>query len=87
MSAQDRLGAALAEADARAHSSVTAAEPGRALKTASRWWIGGGVGLIAIIALGTAAAILTESFCLRSLRNPRALPARRTKRCKPTTSG
>src|SRR5436305_11831710 len=74
MSAQDRLDAALAGADAGVRSSVTAAEPGRALRAASRWWIGGGVGLVAIIALGTATAILTAhrnavSLAQRALQN------------------
>jgi diguanylate cyclase (GGDEF)-like protein/PAS domain S-box-containing protein len=44
------------------------------LKTASRWWISGGIGLVAIIALGTAAAILTAhgsavSLAQRELQN------------------
>src|SRR3954453_15839057 len=74
MSAHDRLGAALAEADARVRPSMTAAEPGRTLKTAPRWWIGSGVGLVAIIALGTATAILTAhrnavSLAQRELQN------------------
>src|ERR1041385_2703994 len=73
MSVADRLGAA-STADARAHSSVIAPEPGRGLKTASRWWIFGGIGLIAIIALGTTAAILTAhgnavSLAQRELQN------------------
>jgi diguanylate cyclase (GGDEF)-like protein/PAS domain S-box-containing protein len=74
MSVQDRTGAASAGAEARARSSVTAPEPGRALRTASRWWISGGVGLVAIIALGTAAAIFTAhrnavSLAQRELQN------------------
>src|SRR3954469_1665837 len=72
MSAQDRLGAALAGGGVR--PSVTAAEPSRALRAASRWWISGGVGLVAIIALGTATAILTAhrnavSLAQRELQN------------------
>src|SRR3954469_21687307 len=72
MSAQDRLGAALAGGGVR--PSVTAAEPSRALRAASRWWIGSGVGLVAIIALGTATAILAAhrnavSLAQRELQN------------------
>src|SRR5947209_18770034 len=59
MSAGDRLGAGPTEADTHARPSVTAPEAGRAPRAASRWWICGGAGLIAIIALGTAGAILT----------------------------
>ena len=60
-------------AGANARSSI-APEPGRALRTASRWWISGGIGLIAIIALGTAAAILSAhesavSLAQRELQN------------------
>src|SRR5256885_3507597 len=74
MSAGDRLGAGSTEADAHARSSVTAAETGRALKIASRWWISGGISLVAIIALGTAGAILTAhrnavSLAQRELQN------------------
>jgi diguanylate cyclase (GGDEF)-like protein/PAS domain S-box-containing protein len=74
MSATARLGAGSSGANAYAHSSVIAPETGRALKTASRWWISGGIGLVAIIALGTAAAILTAhgnavSLAQRELQN------------------
>ena len=74
MSATARLGAGSSGANAHAHSSVIAPETGRALKTASRWWISGGIGLVAIIALGTAAAILTAhgsavSLAQRELQN------------------
>ena len=74
MSAGDRLGAGPTEADTHARPSVTAPEAGRALRTASRWWICGGAGLIAIIALGTAGAILTAhrnavSLAQRELQN------------------
>src|SRR5437588_6618297 len=74
MGAQDRLRAALAGADARARSGVIAPESGRALRTASRWWVSGGIGLIAVIALGTAAAIRTAhentvSLAQRELQN------------------
>src|SRR5881392_562747 len=74
MSATARLGAGSSGASAYAHSSVIAPETGRALKTASRWWISGGIGLVAIIALGTAAAILTAhgsavSLAQRELQN------------------
>src|SRR5437588_2781236 len=74
MSAGDRLGAASVGADAHARSSVAATEAGRALKIASRWWISGGIGLVAIIALGTAGAILTAhrnavSLAQRELQN------------------
>src|SRR3954470_3185804 len=74
MGEQNRLSAAWAGADACARSRVTAAEPGRTLKTASRWWISGGVGLVAIIALGTTTAILTAhrnavSLAQRELQN------------------
>src|SRR5256885_4145011 len=74
MSARDRLGAASKAPDAHAQLSVIMPEPGKALKTASRWWISGGVGLIAVIALGTGAAILTAhrnavSLAQRELQN------------------
>src|SRR3954468_10129365 len=74
MSAGNWLGAGTTETDAHARSSVTAPETGKALKAASRWWICGGIGLVAIIALGTAAAILTArgnavSLAQRELHN------------------
>jgi diguanylate cyclase (GGDEF)-like protein/PAS domain S-box-containing protein len=74
MSARGRADAGSEGANAHAYSSVVAPEAGRALKTASRWWISGGIGLVAVIALGTAAAILTAhgnavSLAQRELQN------------------
>src|SRR5438067_10702298 len=74
MSAAERLRAGSNGADLQTHSSTIAAEPGKALKIASRWWISGGIGLVAIIVLGTAAAILSArgsavSLAQRELQN------------------
>jgi diguanylate cyclase (GGDEF)-like protein/PAS domain S-box-containing protein len=74
MSARDRAGAGSEGANAHAYSSGAAPEAGKTLKAASRWWISGGISLVAVIALGTAAAILTAhrnavSLAQRQLQN------------------
>ncbi|TMJ06214.1 MAG: EAL domain-containing protein [Alphaproteobacteria bacterium] len=74
MSAAGRPGAGSKGADARAHPGAIAGDSGRGLRIPSRWWICGGIGLVAVIALGTAAAILTAhgnavSLAQRELQN------------------
>src|ERR1043166_7361070 len=68
MNSTARLSAGSQAADAHAYSSASGHEPGRGLMTASRWWIAGGIGFIAIIAFGTAAAILTARGSAVSLK-------------------